>query len=155
MSLARRFAWIAIAVADVGFIGWGAMAALAPEHLLGPHGGPILPAGYEGFTGGSWDALVHSSPKTAGYITLLFKVFGAANAEFGIVGAAIAATAFRRGEAWAWWTLLVGNTIAFLAPMTYDRLANAVGPFEMMEYVGLALVYVALAVTAPFLPSRR
>ena len=35
--------------------------------------------------------------------------------------------------------------------MTYDRLVHAIGPFEMTEYLGIALVYLALAVTAPFL----
>jgi len=51
--------------------------------------------------------------------------------------------------------LLAGNTIAFGAAMTYDRIVNAIGPFEALEYVGIAGVYAALAVTAPFLPARR
>jgi hypothetical protein len=66
---------------------------------------------------------------------------------------AIAVTAFRRGERWAWWTLFIGNTVAFVSAMAYDRTVNAIGPFEMSEYVGLAMVYVALAVTAPFLAT--
>ena len=57
-------------------------------------------------------------------------------------------TAFRRGERWAWWALLVGNTAALIAAMTYDRTVNAIGPFEVSEYVGLAMVWTALAVTA-------
>jgi hypothetical protein len=61
---------------------------------------------------------------------------------------AITVTAFRRGERWAWWTLLVGNTIAFVSAMTYDWTVNAIGPFELSEYLGLVLVYLALAVTA-------
>ena len=51
MTRARRFAWIAIAVSDAGLLAWGAMAALAPDHLLGPGSVPILTAGYEGFSG--------------------------------------------------------------------------------------------------------
>ena len=34
--------------------------------------------------------------------------------------------------------------------MIYDRVVNAIGPFELLEYVGLAVIYAALAVTAPF-----
>ena len=49
MTHARRYAWIAIVVVDVGLALWGAMAWLLPDHLLGPGGGPILPAGFEGF----------------------------------------------------------------------------------------------------------
>ena len=66
------------------------------------------------------------------------------------MGSAIALTAFRRGERWAWWTLLAGNTIALVSAIIYDRVVNAIGPFEMTEYLGIGLVYLALAVTAPF-----
>jgi hypothetical protein len=67
----------------------------------------------------------------------------------------IAVTAFRRGEVWAWWALLVGNTIALLSGMRYDWIVNAIGPFELTEYVGLAMIYAALAVTAPFFGAQR
>jgi hypothetical protein len=66
----------------------------------------------------------------------------------------IAATAFRRGEVWAWWALLWGFTIALPAAMAYDWTMNAIGPFEATEYLGLALVYIALAITAPFFTGR-
>jgi len=151
----RRFAWIAIVIADAGFGAWGAMAALLPQYLPGPGGASILTAGYEGFTHGSWSALVATSPMTAEFVTLVFRLFGALCATFGLVAVFIAATAFRRGERGAWWALLVGNTLAFGAPMTYDRLVNAIGPFELSEYLGIALIYLALAVTAPFLAARR
>jgi hypothetical protein len=61
-----------------------------------------------------------------------------------------AANGFRRGERWTWWALLVGNTIAFAAAMAYDRIVGAIGPFELSEYLGLAVIYGTLAITAPF-----
>jgi hypothetical protein len=152
MQPLRRAAWLLIVVADAGILLWGAMAALAPEHLLGPGGAPILPAGYEGFSGGSWLEL---GPAARGFMEVLFRVYGAFNVAFGLLAIAITATAFRRGDGWAWWALLVGNTIAFVAAMTYDRVVGAIGPFEMLEYVGLALVWGALAVTAPFRAAGR
>jgi hypothetical protein len=82
-------------------------------------------------------------------------MYGVFNVVFGVLAIAITITAFRRGETWAWWALLVGNTIAFVSAMTYDRTVNAIGPFELSEYLGLALIYGALAVTAPFLLARR
>jgi len=151
----RRFAWIVILLSDIGFIAWGAAAALFLEHLLGPGGVPILPAGYEGFTGESWQVLVASTPHTTDFITILFRLYGAFNVAFALMAAAITITAFRRGETWAWWALLVGNTIAYSSAMTYDRLVNAIGPFEMMEYVGIIAVYIALAVTKPFGSTAR
>jgi hypothetical protein len=144
----RRAAWILILIVDAGFVAWGAMAAVLPDYLLGPGGQPILPAGYQGYTGSSWPELVSSSPMTARYIEILFRMYGMFNLIVGLMGVAIAATAFRRGERWAWWTLLVGNTMALVSAMTYDRTVNAIGPFELTEYLGLVLVYVALAMSA-------
>ncbi len=151
----RRIAWILILIVDVGYIAWGAGAAAAPDHLLGPGGKAILPAGYEGFAGGSWSELAAGFPLVAGYMAVLYRMYGVYNVLFGLLTSAIAVTAFRRGERWAWWTLLVGNTIALLSAMTYDKTVNAIGPFELTEYLGLALVWGALAATAPFLATGR
>jgi hypothetical protein len=149
LSRLRRFAWVAVLFVDVGFVLWGAMAALAPGHLLGTAARPILPSGYEGFTGGSWQALAHASPNTAAYMTMLFRVYGAYNVAFGALAVFVAATALRRGQAWAWWALVITNSIALGSAMIYDRLARAVGPFELSEYAGLAIIYLALAIAGP------
>ena len=151
----RQVASIFILIVEVGFVAWGAMAALAPERLLGPDSVPILTAGFEGFTKSSWSDLAGASPKTAEFMTVLFRVYGAYNMAFGLLATAITATAFRRGEGWAWWALLAGNTIALGSAMTYDWTVNAIGPFELSEYLGVALIYGALAATAPFLPAGR
>jgi hypothetical protein len=151
----RRLAWILIFIVDAGFIAWGAMAAALPDRLSGPGGTPILTAGYEGFSKGSWSQLVGTSPMTARYIGVLFRMYGIFNVVFGLMAVAILLTAFRNGERWAWWALLLGNTIALVSAMTYDRSVNAIGPFELSEYLGLALVWGALAVTAPFIAARQ
>lgn len=147
MTRGRRMAWVLILFADVGLLLWGAMAALAPDHLLGPRSTPILTAGYEGFTRLRWSELADN---TRGFITVLFRLYGAFNVAVALLAIAITITAFRRGERWAWWALLVGNTLAYGAAMTYDRLVGAIGPFEMLEYVALAGIYAALAVTSPW-----
>lgn len=153
----RRSAWILVLIVDVGLLAWGAMAAAAPDHLLGPGGKPILTAGYEGFSGQSWSQLATTFPMAAAYIVVLFRMYGVFNAVFGLVTSIIAVTAFRRGDAWAWWALLAGNTIALVAAMTYDRMVNAIGPFELTEYLGLAMIFLALAMTAPWpeMSARR
>jgi hypothetical protein len=151
----RDVASILILIVDVGLVAWGAGAALAPEHLLGPGGKAILPAGFEGFTQGSWAALQSTAPLEAGYFALLYRMYGIFNFAFGLVTSAIAVTAFRRGDAWAWWALLVGNTITLVSAISYDRLVNAIGPFELTEYLGIAMVWGALAVTTPFRAARR
>jgi hypothetical protein len=155
MERRRQVAWILILIVDVGFVAWGAMAAALPHLLPGPGGTPILTAGYEGFSKGSWSDLASSSPMTAAYIMVLFRMYGVFNLAFGVMSGAIAVTAFRRGDTWAWWALLVGNTITLVSAMRYDWIVNAIGPFELSEYVGLVLVLGALALTAPFFASRR
>ena len=148
----RQLAWILILIVDVSYVLWGAGAAIAPDHLPGPGGKAILPAGYEGFSGGTWSALPAT---TAGYMTVLYRLHGMNCILFGFMGSAIAVTAFRRGERWAWWTLLFGNTIALLTAMTYDKSVHAIGPFELTEYVGLLLVWGAFAISAPFRTAAR
>lgn len=155
MNRLRGVASLVIVIVDAGLVAWCAMAAVWPDHLLGPGGVPILTAGYEGFTKGSWSDLASTSPTTAKYIGVLFRMYGIYGVAFGVMAIAIAVTAFRRGERWAWWALLVGNTITLVSAMTYDRMVNAIGPFELTEYLGLALVYGALAVTAPVLAAQR
>jgi hypothetical protein len=151
----RQIASVLILIVDVGLVAWGAMAAALPDHLLGPGGKPILPAGYEGFTGSSWSELVSSAPMTAGYIELLFRMYGIFNVVFSLMAIAITLTAFRRGDGWAWWALLLGNTIALVSAMMYDRTVNAIGPFELTEYLGLALVCIALVMTVPVRAAPR
>src|ERR1044071_7348895 len=121
MKRLQHVAWILILIVDVGYITWGAAAAASPDHLLGPGGKAILPAGYEGYSSWSWSALAAASPLMAGYMTLLFRMYGVYNVLFGLMSSAITVTAFRRGDRWAWWTLLVGNTIALVAAMRKHR----------------------------------
>jgi len=146
----RQVAWILILLADIGLLAWACMAAIAPEHLLGPNSMPILKAEYEGFTGYPWSELITSAPKTADLLTLVFRMYGIYGVAFSLMAITVAVTAFRRGESWAWWALLVGNTITYVSAMTYDQIAHAVGPFELTEYIGLAAVYFALIVTHPW-----
>ena len=155
MNRLRGTAWILILIVDVGYIAWGAAAALSPDQLPGPGGVGILPAGYQGYTGGSWSQLAADSPMTAGYMAVLYRMYGVYNVLFGLRSSAIVVTAFRRGDQWAWWALLVGNSVALLSAITYDAVVNAIGPFELTEYLGLALVWGALAVTAPFRAAAR
>jgi len=150
IARSRRMAWIAIVVADIGLLAWAAMAAFAPERLIGPGSVPILPAGYEGFTGAPWEALATVAPKATEFATLLFRMYGLYGVAFSLLAIAIATNAFRHGERWAWWALLVGNTITYVGAMAYDQTVRAIGPFELTEYLGLAAVYGALAITAPF-----
>jgi hypothetical protein len=87
---------------------------------------------------------------TTVFMTLVFRMYGLYGVAFALMAIAIAVTAFRRGDGWAWWALLVGNTLTYVAAMRYDWIVRAIGPFELTEYLGLAAVYLALVVTVPW-----
>ena len=144
-----------LTIVDASYIAWGGLAAAMPDGLLGPGGKAILPAGYEGYSAGSWSGLLQTSPMTAQYMIVLYRLYGIYCVLFGLMGSAIAVTAFRRGERWEWWTLRIGNTIALVSAIRYDWIVNAIGPFELTEYFGLAVIWVALGVTAPFRAAER
>ena len=150
----RNVSSILILIADAGLLVWGAMAALVPNSLLGPGGSPILPVGFESFTNQSWSSVAQNVPGATDFMTVLFRVYGAYVVAFALLAIIIAATAFRRGDRWAWWALLIGNTIALGSAMRYDWVVGAIGPFELTEYLGLAMIYGALAVTMPSRVSR-
>jgi len=84
----------------------------------------------------------------------MYRMYGIYCALFRLMATAIACTAFRRGEVWAWWTLLIGNTVAFVSARM-DWLVKAIAPFELTEYLGLGLIYLALALTAPLASALR
>ncbi|HMC99636.1 MAG TPA: hypothetical protein VKH37_05770 [Ferruginibacter sp.] len=151
----RRIALVLILITDVGMLAWGAMAALLPGQLLGPGGTPILEAEYAGFTGSALSALTATSPATTDFITIIFRMYGIFNVVFGLMAVAITITAFRNGERWAWWTLLVGNTIAVGSAIIFDRVMKAIGIFELSEYIGLAIVFIALGLTIPFVRTPQ
>jgi hypothetical protein len=102
MRRRRRVALTLILIVDVGYIAWDAGATASPDHLLGPGGKAILPAGFEGYSGGSWSELARDSSLSAGYMTVLYRMYGVYNVLFGLMSTAIAVTAFRRGDRWAW-----------------------------------------------------
>ena len=93
MKRLQSVAWVLILIVDVGYIAWGGAAAAAPVRLLGPGGVAILPAGYQGYSGASWSQLAGASPVAAGYMTLLFRMYGTYNVLFGLLGSSIAVTA--------------------------------------------------------------
>jgi deazaflavin-dependent oxidoreductase (nitroreductase family) len=142
----RGVAWTVIATADLGVLAWGFLAAVSPT---------VLTAGFETYTGGSWEAFAARERSAADFILIGFRLVGALNVVLGLTLVVVAAMAFRPEARWAWWALLAGNTVAFGAPIVYDRAVGYIGVFEVLEYVALFAVYGALAATAPMRQGSR
>jgi hypothetical protein len=129
-----------ILAADAGIVLYGALAVATPA---------LLTAGYASYSGESWAALVAQAPKTAAYLLLVYRLVGGLNIALGITLIALIVGPYRRGERWAWFTLLAGNVIGFGAPMAYDQITGAIGFFEVLEFVAIAAVLGALALSFP------
>jgi hypothetical protein len=128
-----------ILMADAGIVLYGMLAVATPS---------LLTAGYEAYSGASWASLVARAPETAAYLLLVYRMVGGLNVALGITLIAIIVGPFRRGERWAWFTVLIGNVLGFGVPMAYDQITGAIGFFEILEFVAIAAVLVALALTA-------
>jgi len=139
-------AWKVILIADLGVLLYGIMAVFSPQ---------IFAEGYQAYTGQSWSALYSISPKTAEYIFLLARLVGVFNIALGVVATLIVLMSFRKGETWSWYALLMGNTLGYLSPMTFDQIVGSIGIFEQLEIVLIVLVYVALGISAKDVLRRK
>jgi deazaflavin-dependent oxidoreductase (nitroreductase family) len=135
-----QLAWKVIFLADAAVILYGLLAVLKPAEMLG--------GGFEKFTGRRWAALHGDDPASADYVAMLGRVLGALNVAVGVLGCAVAAGALRRGEAWAWHALLVGNAFGYGGPIAFDLKVRSITIFEQLEMALAALVGVALAMSA-------
>lgn len=145
-SRARRWSWILILAADAGIVLYGVMAIATPTTLT---------AGYESYTGATWANLSGSAPADASYVLLLYRLVGGLNIGLGLALIAVVVGAYRRGEGWAWFTVLAGNAIGFGVPMAYDQITGAVGAFEVLEFVAVAAVLVGLVLFPWRPPAMR
>jgi hypothetical protein len=102
-------------------LAWGLLALVSPQVLI---------PGFVQYSGQTWLAVVQQAPEIADFLLLAFRLVGALNVAAAVPLIAIALTAFRARERWAWWTLLVGNTLALGAPIAYDQFTGAIGPFR-------------------------
>ncbi len=97
-------------------------------------------------TGMTWNQIVSKNPGIANLITLRSRIEGLAEVTFGILGMAVAAIPYRKGERWAWFVswlwpvFLIGDT-------ALDAVAGEVGflfvpiPFITLTVLGLVLPY--------------
>lgn len=142
-----QLAWKVVFIADAAVMLYGLLAVLKPVEMLD--------GGFETFTGRRWATLQGDDPASADYVAMLGRVLGALNVAVGVLGCAVAAAGLRRGEAWAWYALLLGNAFGYGGPIAFDLTVRSITIFEQLEMALAALVGVALAMSARDVLGRR
>ena len=106
-----NFGWRVMVIWGVGVALLGVLTSLL-NHLVSPQILYYTSADAQ-FTGISWSQLQQTYPKLALWLTLFFDTTASQLLFYGILTAFIAATAYRRGERWAWISLLLAFLITF------------------------------------------
>lgn len=132
-------AWKIIMVPNLTVLLFGVLLALIPDALLSE--------GFQLFVGQSWGALLSASPKTAEYITLFGRMFGAHMIVIAVLIIAITLKSFRREQKWSWYTFLIGNTLGWSSAIAFDLTVGEISVVAI-EFVMILLVYIALGISA-------
>ena len=108
--------------------------------------------GFEAFTGQSLSAI---SPKIAEYILFWFIMCGVTVLAVTVLGFAVTLMSFRRGERWSWYALLIGNTLGWGYHTVSLLFWAGEIPNAMIGVVMLLITYIALAISAKDILSKK
>jgi len=135
MGVAERGAWVLLLVVSAASLTIG-----IGDFVLQQGGDTEM---VESVAGMSWPELQASTPRLADLIDLLARVLGAWLIGFSLLAIAVSATAFRRGERWAWyamWSLPLVMAMVFVAFLTTERVAGAPVPPGLLSAPALVVI---------------
>lgn len=117
-----------------------ALAAFTKPELLASRSFPL-------YTGLKWDNLLNESPNIAKYVLILERMCGGLGLATVLAGFFVLLTAFRKGEKWAWYCMMVVSLIGW----GNNLLANVMmhnTPIIVIIIVGLLILVAGLIVSA-------
>ncbi len=117
----------------VGLI--GLVWLLAPAMTVG--------ADIQSYVGQPWPDFVAANPTVSAYVALLGGTTGVQLIVISVLTTAATPTAYRRGEKWAWYAFLVGNTLGWGSGLVHEAAAGAI-PIAILTAVMLVAAYVGL-----------
>lgn len=142
----EKHAWILLFAVAVVFALFG-----IGDVVLGTAADPAIVVGITGMTP---EEIGEIDPALLTLLNQAVRAGGAAILVAGLLAAAVAATAFRRRERWAWyalWTLPLWMVIIFVIMLVSRDPATGVLPPPLLS----APVFLAIAVAGLLLPVRR
>jgi hypothetical protein len=137
----EKYAWIIPFVMGLFFLVSMVATMLSPTILTGAENA------VETLTGSTFSQISVSSPGVANYILYLITVLAIFSAGLGAFIMVVSATAYRKGEAWAWYLMWV-SPVLFVLDFAND--------YSVLRYVDTgSIVIVAILVLGLLLPYRK
>ena len=136
---AVKISWKIMMIPNIAVLFFGLIWVVAPDISVGQD--------LQSFMGQPWTDFVASNAKLGSFISLLGRVLGMQMISIGILTIAITLTAYRRGEKWAWWVFLAGNTLGWGSGLALEG-TTGVMPIVAVQAIILLVAYVGLAIAA-------
>ncbi len=136
-----KYAWVIPFVMGLFFLISMSATIFFPGILTGAEGA------VQTLTGAPYSQLAASTPGVATYILYLITIFAIFSAGLGAFIMIVSATAYRKGEAWAWYLMWV-------APVLF--LADFINDYYFLRYVDTGSVFIMIIFIAGLLlPYRK
>jgi|SRR5271170_1908627 hypothetical protein len=137
----EKYAWVIPFVMGLFFLVSMAATFLFPVILTGAEGA------VQSLTGSTFSQLAASSPGVANYVYYLIRILAIFSAGLGAFFAVVSATAYRKGEAWAWY-------LTWVVPVLF--VLDAVDDYYAFRYVDVSsMIIAAILVAGLLLPYRK
>lgn len=107
-----------------------------------------------GYTGRTWSEIASATPTVVPYITALVRKVGAFGLALTVGTLFVLFGAFRNGERWAWWFILVSAGGGWLVNIVFHFFSKS--PLGLaMSLVGIAAVFLALIISAKDILAKK
>ncbi len=139
--------WIAALIMAIWILLGGLMAAVVPDLPLS--------IGFENYTGQSWSDFASANPKLAELYRILHRG-GIGSLGFSIAALVIGVilTGYRKGEKWAWFTLLIAGIFGW-GGMLYISIAARNTLVLVLTIIGITLFAITILVPARVILARK
>ena len=137
----EKFAWVIPFVMGLFFLVSMSSTFFFPVILTGAEGA------VKSLTGSTFSQLAASSPGVANYVYYLITILAIFSAGLGAFIMVVSATAYRKGEVWAWYLVWV-VPVLFVLDFGND--------YRVLRYVDVgSIVIIAILVVGLLLPYRK
>ena len=140
----EKYAWIIPFAMGIFFLLSSIAVFLAPRIIEDPSFGPV-----ESLTGRTFAQIATSDPGVANYTYYLIRTLTIFGAGLFAYVAVVSATAYRRGEKWAWYLTWLIPAL-FILDLPYEYFVRGV-PFIDVS----SIIFVAILVVGLLLPYRK